>query len=382
MTSKERKQKRYERRKKERIIKKLDTVASIGTAEDVFCFSDMFKFGDECCKAVMWKQSIQNFKRHIFSRTAVNRRRVLDNNGYKPKRLSKFTISERGKTRNIEAPHIDDRQIQKTLTKKVILPLYTPQLIYDNGASLKGKGLLFAQNQFDKALRKHIKKYGYNGWVIISDFKGFFPNADRNYIKEKHRIILDSKLRNILDTVTDSGGGDVGLSIGVEPSQIEMISYPSALDNYMSCQLQLKGFGHYMDDYHIIVPPDKNPQKIMDEFLTQAHKYSINLNLKKTQIIPIGNPFKYCKIKRIFDGDKIVKRGCRDSLKRARRKFKMFSKNKNLVKEDIFTSVQSSLAYLKRYNNHNDFLKMCRLFYSLFGCGVYDYWKQNKVASM
>ena len=375
MTSKERKMKRYERRKKKRLLKKIHIIASIGTAEDVFTYDEMFRYGEECCKGVRWKQSIQTFKRHIFSRTAVNRRRVLDENGYKPKKLSKFIINERGKTRHIEAPHIDDRQIQKTLTKKVLLPLYSPQLIYDNGASLKGKGLLFSQKQFDKSLRKHIKKYGYNGWIITSDFKGFFPNANRDYIKTKHKIIFDDKLKNILDAITDSGGGDIGLSIGVEPSQIEMIAYPSCLDNYMSCQVGLSGFGHYMDDYHIIVPPDKNPKEIMDIFYKQSKKYGLCFNDKKTKIIPIGEPFKFCKIKRIFDfnNNKIIKRGCRDSLKRTRRKLKMFARNTNLTKEDIFTSVQSSLAYLKQYNNHYDYLKMKRLFYFLFGCTIENY---------
>jgi len=379
MNSKERKQRRFERRRNKRIEKKEKTVESIGTAEDVFTYKDMFHCGEECCKGVLWKQSVQNFKRHIFSRTAVNRRKVLREKGYKPKKLSCFTINERGKTRNIEAPHIDDRQIQKTLTKKVLLPLYLPQLIYDNGASLKGKGLMFSQNQLDKAIKKHIKKYGYNGWIIIADFKGFFPNADRSYIKEKHNAIKDEKLRNILNTVTDSGTGNIGLSIGVEPSQIEMIAYPSSLDNLIACQMKLQGFGHYMDDYHILVPPGRNPKEILSAFIQKAKEYGIIVSKSKTKIIPFGKPFKFCKVKRVFYGIKIIKCGCRDSIKRARRKIKMFVKNRKILSvEDVYTSIQSTFAHIKRYNNHKRYLKICRLFYSLFKCSLCDFLKNGR----
>lgn len=310
----------------------------------------------------MWKQSVQNFHRHLFSRTAGNRKRVLNN--YKPKRLVSFTISERGKTRPIDAPHIDDRQIQKTLCKKVLLPLYQPRMIYDNGASLEGKGLVFSQKQLDRALRRHIKRYGFTGWIITADFKGFFPNADRSVILGRHEEIMDPELRKIADTITKSGKGDRGLPLGVEPSQMEMIALPSPLDNYMACQMQLKGFGHYMDDYHIFVPPDRDPAEIMRTFINKASELGILVSENKTKITPIGEAFIYCKMKRQIKDGRIKKRGCRDSYKRAKRKIRMFART-DMSYEDIYTSVTSTLSYFT--NNHNSQLKLKRLFYSLFG---------------
>ena len=181
MTSEERSAARRQREEQRRREKKMERLEQIGTAEDVFSFDKMYKYGKQCCRGVNWKQSIQNFDAQLFSRTAVNRKHVL--NGGKPKKLREFTLNERGKTRNIEAPHVDDRQVQKTVTKEVLLPMYLPQLIYDNGASLKGKGLHFSQRLLDQRLREHKKRYGMNGYVIVADFKGFFPNADRNVIK-------------------------------------------------------------------------------------------------------------------------------------------------------------------------------------------------------
>ena len=370
MNSIERKNARYERRKTKRQTNRDRIIEDIGTAEEVFNYHNMFKYGLDCCKGVMWKQAPQTFKRHLFSRTAVNRKKVL--NGYKPKPLVHFVLSERGKTRPIDAPHIDDRQIQKVLTKKVLLPLYQSRMIYDNGASLKGKGLIFAQSQLDKVLRRHIKKYGYNGYVIIADFKSFFPNADRSVIKGKHKEIKDDRLRTILDTVTDSFKGDVGLPLGVEPSQLEMIALPSPLDNYMCCQLGLKGFGHYMDDYHIFVPPDQSPKDVLQVFIQKAGDLGIKVSTGKTQIIRIGKPFKYCKRKRIYKAGKIISLGDRRSKQRLRRKIKAFANNKEMLYEDIYTSINSSLAYFDKTNNHGTVLRLRRLFYSLFGFSCED----------
>lgn len=377
MNSLERKEARYQRRKQKREDKLNTLVNSFGTSEEIFNFKDMYKYGLDCCKNVMWKGSVQTFRRHLFSRTAVNRKRVL--NYYKPKALYRFTLTERGKTRHIEAPHIDDRQIQKTLTKKVLLPLYSSRLIYDNGASLENKGLIFSQNMLDRQLRKHIKKYGYNGFIIIADCKGFFPNANRDYIKKKHLIIPDNRLREIMDIIIDCGHGDKGMPLGVEPSQVEMIAYTSELDHYMTCQLGLRGYGHYMDDYHILVPPDRDPYEIYQLFKNEANKYGITISDTKTKILPFGKNFKFCKITRILKGDKIIKRGSRDSAKRTRRKFIMFANNQTSFSyEDIFTSAQSSLSYFLKYNNHSTFLRLTRLFYSLFGENIYDYLKKNK----
>ena len=365
VTSEDRRKARYERRQKKRKENRRKILDSIGTAEEVFTFHDMFKYGDQCCRGVKWKQSVQTFSRHLLSRTAKNRKRVLNN--YKHKRLHKFLIYERGKIRIIEAPHIDDRQIHKTLSKKVLLLLYSPRLIYDNGASLEGKGLVFSQKQFDVELRRHKKKYGFNGYIIITDCTGFFPNADREIVKAYHREIPDKKLGAISDKITDVGDGHKGLPLGVEPSQIEMIALPSALDSYMNCQVGVVT-GHYMDDYHILVPPDKDPHYILDKFVNKASEYGIIVNRRKTKIVEFGKPFKFCKMKRYIATDgKVVKRGCPKSITRARRKIRKYARDRKQMRyEDVYMSVNSSIAYFRNFNNHNTELKLKRLFYSLF----------------
>lgn len=176
MTSEERREARYHRRKAARENRRRRRSEALGGADQVYSFRKMFKWGKKCCNNVRWKQSTQNFERHLFSGTARRRREVLSGK-WRPKPGAHFTLRERGKVRPIDAPHINDRQIHKTHTKEVLEPLYTPGMIYYNGASQRGKGLQFHYKGLKKALRKTYRESGRSGYIILVDLKQFFPSA-------------------------------------------------------------------------------------------------------------------------------------------------------------------------------------------------------------
>ena len=119
-----------------------------------------------------------------------------------PKKCTHFILHERGKVRPIDAPHITDRQLQKAVSKEVLVPLYTPGLIYDNYASREGMGLHFAFHRLREMLHWHFRRYGRAGGIISIDLKKFFPNARRELLYQRHReLILDPVLQAIADTV-------------------------------------------------------------------------------------------------------------------------------------------------------------------------------------
>ena len=176
MNSQERREARYQRRKAKRQAKKQARSDSLGSVNQVFSYRKMFFYGRKCCNGVRWKQSVQNFEAHLFSGTAKRRREVLDGT-WKPKSCTHFTLRERGKVRPIDAPHITDRQIHKTLCNEVLVPLYNPCMIYENGASQKNKGLHWHYKRLKEQLHWHYRRYGREGAVLLIDLKGFFPNA-------------------------------------------------------------------------------------------------------------------------------------------------------------------------------------------------------------
>lgn len=81
MTSQERHEARYQRRRAARRARQETRCAALGSLEEVFSYHTMFKYGRKCCNGVRWKQSTQNFERHLFSHTAKQRRLILAKGG-------------------------------------------------------------------------------------------------------------------------------------------------------------------------------------------------------------------------------------------------------------------------------------------------------------
>lgn len=360
---------RYERRAQKREHNRESRGIAIGDPDTIFTFRDMFKYGKKCCNGVRWKQSTQNFELHLFSGTASRRKSIIDGT-YKAKKYHHFTLYGRGKSRGVDAPHISDRQIQKVLTQKVLLPSYKPIMIHNNGASIKGKGLAFAQKELVKDLREHIKKYGFNGYIVLTDFKNFFPSANHAYIKIMHsNLRLDAKVVELLNTIFSYF--KKGMPLGVEPSQIEMVAYPSKLDNYVVCQLGLQA-GHYMDDYYFLVPPDRDPKEILKKFKDKAKENSITINENKTHILKFGQPFKFCKTKYIITPTgKIITHSNREALLRALRKIRKLKNKISLL--DIWAITQACNNYYSKSDDHGKILKLRREFFRLyhFSCERY-----------
>ena len=167
MTSTERREARYQRRKAARLARKQARCDALGPVEDVFSYRKLYRYGKKCCNNVRWKQSTQNFEAHLFSGTARRRRELLTGK-WRPKKCSHFILHERGKVRPIDAPHITDRQIQKAISKEVLVPLYTPGLIYDNYASREGMGLHFAFRRVKEMLHWYYRRDGPDGGGFFS----------------------------------------------------------------------------------------------------------------------------------------------------------------------------------------------------------------------
>jgi len=366
-----RRERRYQNRKSKREANRIERCNDVGNLETVFTHSTLFQTGKRCCNGVRWKNSAQRFELHLFSNTAKCRRQLLEGK-WKPAAYTHFTISERGKTRKIDAPRIYDRQVHKVYTQRVLLPLYLPEMIYNNGASLPGKGFEFSKRMLREDLHWHYRHYGRDGYIILIDFKQFFPTVSHEQVMKRHRKwILNEDLRKIGDDVVRSVPGKVGLSIGVEPNQAEMIAFPSALDNYIKCQLSIKCAGHYMDDYYIMVPPDRDPKEIMRLVIAKAESLELTISKSKSRIIPLTKPFRYCKAKyTLTETGRVIVNGNRDGMKRARRKIKAFCKRiaeGKMSYEDLWTSVNGTLAYFGAYNDHTRVLRLRRLFYAIYG---------------
>lgn len=377
MNSVERHEARYQRRKAMREERKNNRARAVGGLSRVFSYHKMMKYGKKCCNGVRWKSSTINFELHLFSITAKQRREIFERK-WKPSPYKNFPLRERGKIRPISAPTIQDRQIHKTLTREVLLPLYSADMIYNNGASLPGKGLHFAYRMLKEDLHSHYREYGREGSILLLDFKKFFPSVPHRAIYERHnRVLRHPNIRAIADQIVASVHGGYGLPLGVEASQMEMVALPSPLDNYIKCQLFIRRMGHYMDDYYVLVPPYCDPEDLLKKIIAKASQIGLTVNLKKTEIRPLTKPFKYCKATfTLTEEGHVYVHGNRDSMKRDRRKFKFFNRqveSGEMKLADLYCPVQCALGYHKNYDDHYRTLKIRRLFFALFGFSAEDY---------
>ena len=370
MTSEERREARYKRRQERRRRKRQTRSDRLGGQEGVFTYRAMFMYGKKCCNGVRWKGSTHNFELHLFSGTAKRRREVLTGK-WKPGKTVSFPLCERGKFRIIDAPHITDRQIHKVLTKEVLAPLYCPGMIYDNGASQKGKGLHFHYKRLKEHLRWHYRRYGRTGAMFLMDFHHFFPEAPHALIYERHReLILDPDLRALADLVVAAVPGGVGMPLGVEPSQQEMVALPSFLDNWMKCQLSIHGMSHYMDDYDAVLESRERAERVKAEAIRRAEAKGLQVNRNKCHVIDLDKPFRFCKAKfQILPSGRIITHGCRDGMKRARRKMRYFRQQVDTGEktvEQVAEWLEGPIAYYEQFNDHGRVLKLRRLYYALF----------------
>lgn len=379
MTNNERKEARYQRRQEKRKRNAAARSEQIGTLESVFSFDTMFCYGHKCCNGVRWKQSVQNFERHLLVNTSRNRRRVLDET-WRPYPCVSFTLMERGKIRHIDAPHILDRQIHKTLVNEVLIPIYRPHMIEDNAASRVGGGLHFQYSRIKKQLGRHFRKHGRQGGILLLDLAGFFPNANRALIIERHSLLIDDPgLRELADKavlLSPEASPGHGMALGLELSQIEMTALPTAMDQWLKCQCHIAGCGHYMDDYYVICEDTDRLKGIANDLIRRFEDAGIPINRHKVHIQPLTKPFRFCKAKfTLTESGRVIINRCRKGMKRARRKLHMLARGiaaGTHTMADVDAFMESQRAYYKQYDDHGRVLRLERMYHAIFKSEVTD----------
>lgn len=323
MTSAERHEARYQRRKAARTQKREQKIKDALQFDTVFTYIHLYRSALMCFKNVRWKASVQAFKSRCG--IAVARRlRQLKNRLFKLRGCPEFTTRERGHERRINSIHIEDRVPQKCMCKYSLKPVLHRSVVYDNYSSQEGKGTDKARKRLKCMLERHIRRYGMTGGMIIFDFKGFFDSI-------RHSLVLSVLEHNYEDEmiiwmnmkIVKQARKDIGLILGSENSQDFAISTPSAIDHFIKEILRVESSGRYNDDGWIIDPDYDYLEEVYGNLKAISESMGFRLNDKKSRIIKFGKPFSMLKRKYIFtDKGEIIIRPERGSVIRERRKLK------------------------------------------------------------
>lgn len=280
-----------------------------------------------CKKGVNWKASVQRYESNVLA-NIYQLQQYLITETYTQKPFFEFDITERGKKRHIKSMHISDRVLQRTLCDYVLNPVLFKSLIYDNGASVKGKGIEFSRNRLKVHLQKYYRKYGNTGYVLKIDFSKYFDSIPHDIlIKKIAEKIDDEKVIKLTAYLIGTFEGDKGVGIGSQLSQTAGIFYPTELDTFCKTVKSCKFYGRYMDDTYIIHNDKQFLRELLRDYKLIADRLGIIINPKKTQIIKLEKGFVFLQMKyRLTESGKVLVIPVRKTITREQRKLKKLYK--------------------------------------------------------
>lgn len=369
MTSAERKESRRIRRSVTREAQKQAAVGECDSLEKVADLNALMSASKKARSGITWKASVQRYLMNLLKNVADTHKKILSEEDVR-RGFIKFDLIERGKLRHISSVHFSERVAQRSLCANALIPTLTRGLIYDNGASLKNKGITFALDRLSAHLQRHYRKHGNEGYVLLLDFSDYFGRIRHDVIKEiLCQNFKDKRLISLAMSFVYAFG-EKGLGLGSETSQIFAVTYPSKIDHYIKEVLRIKGYARYMDDSYLIHKDKDYLKQCLEDLKDKFAEVGIALNPKKTRIVKLSKGFTFLKTQYFLtDTGKVVRKACRESIVRQRRKlkkFKKFSDAGEMSFGHIYNSYMSWRGYIGHKDAHRTILSMDKLFRELF----------------
>lgn len=375
-----------------------------------FCATEkLHESSNKCCveTGVDWKESVQRYYTNQLLNDRTTQKSIRNGN-FSLKPVYEFTISERGRPRGIKSHHISDRVVFNSITNNVLLPSLSKYLIYDNGASLKNKGLGFSRMRFEIDLRNAYAKYGKNTYILLIDFSKYFDNIqhqivynylsqylnsaelefikicfkefeiDVSYMNDEEYLYCMNTLFNVLEYSSIDKSLLTGekimcksIGIGSQLSQIVGIYYPHEIDNYCKIVKGIKEYGRYCDDSYVMAGSIEELQQIYNDICVIANKLGIFINHKKTRIQKVDSEIiSFLKINYIVTPTGgLVRKVSSDTFHRERRriiKFKHLLDNGRMELNDIILCYKSWRGTYDCYDSGYEIYKLDLLFMSTF----------------
>lgn len=281
-----------------------------------------------------WKPQVQKFEMNYLLELSKIQK-DLANMEYEFLPTTNFTLNERGKTRRITGEQIQDRVVKHALCDEVLNPSLERFLIYDNGASLVGKGISFTRRRLVTHLRKYYAQHKSNeGYILLIDFSKYYDNIRHDvllklfekYVDDEHALWLlrktversrvdvsymaDDEYENCLNTLFDSllyqymnkslltGEKYMGkhLNIGDQVAQTAGVSYRIPIDNYVKIVKGVKFYAGYMDDSYAIHESKEFLEELLEDIIEVAAELGITVNTRKTRICKLSEHWRFLQV--------------------------------------------------------------------------------------
>ena len=334
---------------------------SEGYQREIFDGNALFEAYKRAKKGSDWKPQVQRFEMtYLLELSRIQRE--LKEMTYEFLPSTQFVLNERGKTRVIRGEQIQDRIVKHTLCDEVLNPAVKNFLIYDNGASLVGKGIAFTRKRLLTHLRRYYAQHHNNdGYILLIDFSKYYDNIRhdilmeliKKYVTDEHSLWLlqktvdrskvdvsymsDEEYENCLDILFNSllyqeidqrlltGEKFMGkhLNIGDQVAQTSGIAYPIPIDNYVKIVKGVKFYGRYMDDSYAIHESKEFLEELLQGIIAVAKELGITVNIRKTRICKLSSLWRFLQVQySLTDTGRVIQKINPKRLTNMRRKMK------------------------------------------------------------
>lgn len=371
MTSEERHEARYQRRKAKREAQRAKA-NSLATFDLVFSFGRLYRSAKLCYRGVGWKGSTQSYRTNELLNVGTTYRQ-LKARKRRLRRCYEFDIFERGKPRHIMAVYINDRVPLRCLCDYALIPLLTRSFIFDNGACMSGKGISFTLDRLERHLHQFWNEYGVDGYVLIFDIHGFFPSIRHDLVMSiLEAAIYDEEILRFTEYSISQFGEGVGLGLGSPVSQVCALASLNKLDHLIKEKARIRYYGRYMDDGYLIHHSKEYLQRCRKAIIRYCNSIGLELNENKTQIRPLRRGVRFLKVRFILkESGRVIRLPNRRNVTSMRRKLKKFRRwvddpQSKFEFEDARTSITSWFGHISQCNSWRTQQRMELLFRDLF----------------
>lgn len=334
---------------------------SCGYKREIFDGNSLYDAFVRAKQGSDWKPQVQQFEM-TYLLGLSKMQGELESMTYEFLPSQEFVLNERGKTRYISGEQIPDRIVKHALCDECLSPNIRKYLIYDNGASLKGKGIDFTRKRLLVHLRKYYQQHQSNeGYVLLIDFSKYYDNIRHDklmelfekYIDDEHALWLlrktidrskvdvsymtDEEYAVCLDTLFNSlehsqidrslltGEKFMAkhLNIGDQMAQVAGIAYPIPIDNYIKIVKGVKFYGRYMDDSYVIHESKEYLEALLQDIIRIANSIGITVNTRKTRICKLSEYWRFLQVQySLTDTGRVIQKINPKRLTAMRRKMK------------------------------------------------------------
>lgn len=368
-----------------------------------------------------WKEEPQRFEINLLSEL-TKLSNEIESRSYQTSKGTEFTLNERGKIRHIHGGRMRDRVVRHVLCDNELSNALHPYLIYNNGASQKGKGLTFAREMFERDLHNYWLKHRTNeGYIAFVDFSKFYDNIQHEKIREMIYPKIREEARWLMEETMKHFSIDVsymteeqflrcmeekfdsvwyyenvpeemrtgekmmhkGVDIGDQVSQEIGIFFPTQIDNYVKIVRGCKWYGRYMDDMYIICQDRDELKSILEGVSEKAKEFGLFINERKTRIVKLSDTYKFLQVKySLSKTGKVIRRINPKNVTRERRRFKAYKRLMDSGKMTYEAIEQACRSWMGNYApimSKRQIKHMKSLYRELFGKELQ--WKPQKSSS-